>query len=243
MRHTLRGIVALLFAVCIGPPVVTAAPPTDREPSTKQPFALVLPPPNAFSEPHEITLDWGETSPPIFTSLAPPPEPLTGRQKLHYFARNTFGIETFLGSTAAISIKQATDSVPEWGKGIEGYGALVASSLGRRLIKNTIHHSLGSLLHEDPRYYRSGRAGTWDRSAYAVLQTFFTHKDSGEPRVAFAYLAGTVSSSLLARQWNPEHEGSAEEYLYSLAASIGFDAAKNVFKEFWPDLNRCILGK
>jgi hypothetical protein len=172
----------------------------------------------------------------IFKSLSEPPAPMTGRQRLKFYLDSTFGIRPILRTSAVAGINQARNTVPEWGQGMEGYSIRFASSFGSRIIKNTIHHGLGSLLHQDPRYYPSGRSNVWSRSFYAAGQTFITHNDTGDTCFAYSRLLGTVSSIYLSREWYPERQRTVSEYLTSTATSIGFDAAKNIFHEFWPDV-------
>jgi hypothetical protein len=174
----------------------------------------------------------------IFKSLSEPSSPMTGRQRLKFYLNSTFGINPILRTSAVAGINQARNNVPEWGQGTEGYSIRFASSFGRRIIRNTIHHGIGSLLHEDPRYYPSGRSDVWSRSLYAAGQTFITHNDTGDTCFAYSRMLGTVSSIYLSREWYPERNRTVSEYLTSTATSIGFDAAINIFREFWPDVKR-----
>ena len=174
----------------------------------------------------------------IFSSLSEPPPPRTGRQKRNYYLKRTFGVEALLRNAAVAGIQQALNTVPEWGQGMEGYSIRFASSSGQSMIDNSIHLGMGYLLHEDPRYYPSGRSGPWIRSLYAVGQTFITHKDTGEARFAYSRMLGTVGSIYISREWYPERNRTVSEYLSSTATSLGFDAAKNIFSEFWPEIKR-----
>ncbi|MBN2318218.1 MAG: hypothetical protein JXR49_04040 [Acidobacteria bacterium] len=161
---------------------------------------------------------------------------MSGREKLDFYLDATFGLKPILSSAATSTLKLTINSTPEWGQGIEGYGIRFASSVGRRIIKNSIHHGLGGLLREDPRYLASGRSGIWQRSFYAVGQTFIANKDSGGRRFAYSGLSGTLGGIFISRQWYPERSRTGEEYMISIATSLGYDAGKNVFREFWPDI-------
>lgn len=152
--------------------------------------------------------------------------------------RSTYEPRSVAFSLAGAGIKQARDSVPEWGQGMEGYGRRLASSFGHKIIKRNIQFVAGSLLHEDPRYFCSGSEGIWRRSLYAAGRTFVSNKDGGGVRPGYSKFIATFGGAYISRQWYPERKRKMSEYLTSTAISIGVDMAKNVFNEFWPDLQR-----
>ena len=163
---------------------------------------------------------------------------LTSKEKLRYMLRATYEPESIMFSLAGAGIKQARDSVPEWGQGVEGYGRRLASSFGHKIIKRNIQFGIGTLLHEDPRYFCSGSSGVWRRSFYAASRAFVSNKDGGGIRPGYSKLIAAFGGAYVSRQWHPERKRKMSEYLISTAISIGIDTAKNVFNEFWPDLKR-----
>jgi hypothetical protein len=168
------------------------------------------------------------------------PAPLTGSEKWHYYLRSTYGPKSFGYTIAGAGIKQAQGSVPEWGGGMEGYGKRFASSFGQKVVNRSIRIGLKGLLHEDPRYFASGRSGIWSRTLYAVGQTFVSHKDAGGARFAYSRFAGSFGAAYVSRQWYPDSYHTTSDYLTSGFESVGIDAAKNVFSEFWPDIRRLL---
>ncbi len=165
-------------------------------------------------------------------------KPLTNREKFKYFLNYTYGPESVLFLSAATGINQARDSVPEWGQGMEGYGKRFVSAYGRRSLRYSIQMSLGIMLHEDPRYFPSQKTGIWKRVVYAGSQAFVAHKDDGGTRPGYSRFIGAFGSAYISRQWHPESYQTAQDYLTSGAASIGFDVARNIFREFWGDLKK-----
>ncbi|MEJ2108314.1 MAG: hypothetical protein P8Z37_00070 [Acidobacteriota bacterium] len=235
------GFCILVAVVLIRPAVLTASGLYESS-EPEQPFVILPPASSMFPERYgNIDTPLEHERSPFFKSLSPPPDPMTGSEKLNYYAHSTYGFSSFLRSAASAGIKQGTDSIPEWGQGIEGYSARFASSFGRRIIKNSIHQGMGGLLHEDPRYFRSGRSGIWSRSLYAASQTFVSHKDSGETCFAYAHVFGTVSSVFISHTWYPENKRTVEGYASYIATSFGFDAVINIAREFWPDIKRYIF--
>jgi hypothetical protein len=205
MRRLQQGLFTLICAACI---FTNTAKAGEEVPENRN-----FPP--QFTLTGSITLFLSDTSeqpdsvvesghPHFFTSLSDSPKPMTGEQRIHYYLKSTFGMNALIRTAAVAGIQQARNTIPEWGQDLEGYGIRFASSAGKRIIKNSIHHGIAVLLHEDPRYYPSGRTGIWNRGVYAASQTLVAH--------------------------------TIEEYIAATATSIGFDAAKNIFREFWPDI-------
>ncbi len=168
------------------------------------------------------------------------PAPMTGREKFRYYLRSTYGPKSIGYTIAGAGIKQAEGSVPEWGGGMEGYGKRFASSFGQKVVNRSIRIGLDGLLHEDPRYFASGRSGIWSRALYAVGQTFVVHKDAGGTRIAYTRFAADFGAAYVSRQWHPDTYHTTSDYLTSGLSSIGIDAAKNVWSEFWPDIRRLL---
>jgi hypothetical protein len=164
--------------------------------------------------------------------------PLTAKDKLRYMLRSTYEPVSIMSSLAGAGIKQATDFVPEWGQGMEGYGKRFASSYGNKVIRRSIQTGLGILMHEDPRYFPSGHSDIWQRSLYAASRTLVSNKDNGGIRPGYSKLIGTVSAVCISRQWYPERMRTPREYFWSSVISMGVDVGRNVFNEFWPDLKR-----
>jgi hypothetical protein len=165
---------------------------------------------------------------------------LTGKEKLDYALKTALGLNSMMASLAGSGIKQSRNSVPEWGQGMSGYGKRFGSSMGQKVIRQSIRFGLGTLLHEDPRHFGSGRKGIWRRALFATGRSFVSIKDCGGIRPGYTKFAAAFGGAYLSRQWYPENKQNAGEYLSSGGISIGLDAAKNVFYEFLPDLKRLL---
>lgn len=165
---------------------------------------------------------------------------LSVKGKLRYMLRSTYEPKSVMFSLFGAGIKQAMDAVPEWGQGMEGYGRRLASSFGQKIIKRNIQVGIGTFLREDPRYFCSESQGIWRRSLYAASRAFVSNKDGGGIRPGYSKFIATFGGAYISRQWQPERKHKMSEYLTNSAISIGIDAAKNVFSEFWPDLKRML---
>jgi hypothetical protein len=168
------------------------------------------------------------------------PIPLTAGEKFHYYVKSTYGPKSFGYSLLGAGINQARDKVPEWGQGMEGYSKRFASSFGQKVVKRSVDLGLITILHEDPRYFRSGQSGIVNRSLYAAEQVFIAHKDSGGTRFGYSNMISTFTGSYVSRQWRPDSYHSWGDCMSSFAISLGINAGKNLFNEFWPDIRNML---
>jgi hypothetical protein len=179
----------------------------------------------------------------IAKTVTAPVKPLQGKEKFKFYLRTTYGPGSLINIAAAAGIKQARNSPPEWGQGMEGFGSRFASGFGLKAIKLSIQSGIEGLLGEDPRYYASARSGVFHRAFYAAGQTFVSHKDAGGTGFAYARFIGIAGGVCISRQWHPENDRSARDYFVAGAAIVGIDMARFVFREFWPDIKRTLRGK
>jgi len=169
--------------------------------------------------------------------------PLTPDDKIHLYLKSFVDPISILGGAFSSGFNQAIDSVPEWGQGMEGFGKRFASSRGQKAVDQTVRYSLKIFLREDPRYFYSDRQGVRIRTLHAIGETFVAHKDSGGVRPNYSWFAGAASGVYVSRQWHPERDRTAAKYVQGVAISIGVQAAKNVFLEFWPDIKKKYLKR
>jgi hypothetical protein len=65
-------------------------------------------------------------------------------------------------------IDQWKNKPSEWEQGASEYGKRFANIFGQYSMQRTVTFGLGSALHEDNRYFNSGKKGTWSRTGYAA---------------------------------------------------------------------------
>ncbi len=165
---------------------------------------------------------------------------MSGRDKWIYYLKSTYGPASVGISIFISGMMQAQSSVPEWGGGMEGYGKRFGSAFSQRAINRSIRIGLNGILHEEPRYLASDRSGVWRRTFYAVGQTVLVPKDAGGMRIAFSRFAGNWGAACISRQWYPDAYQTPADCVASGFRSLGLDAAKNVFCEFWPTLKKMV---
>jgi hypothetical protein len=111
-----------------------------------------------------------------------------------------------------------------------------------------------SLLHQDPRFFQSGKGGFTRRLCYSSSRIFLTRTDSGRSQFNYSEIVGgglgaAIStygfhprSTYIASPMNQHMFVASDRTLRSAAkvwaTQVGLDAAKNLAKEFWPNIRR-----
>ena len=146
---------------------------------------------------------------------------------------------------AAISggLDQWHDKPEEWGQGWGPYGERVANIEGQYLVQKTVTYLISSPLHEDNRYFGSGRHAFWPRLEYAVVSSVLARHDNGKRHISVSQLGGVAAGAFVARLWLPPSQSSAGDAAVSFGITMGSNAAFSVVKEFLPDLLRRVAPK
>jgi hypothetical protein len=178
------------------------------------------------------------------TPLASDPyAPLSVREKAKLFGHRTIAPASLAKSAFTSGIDQWRDSPPEWGQGMAGYLRRYGSKTGTRSAENGIGFLTAALLHQDPRYFRSGDTGIWRRAKYAIERTVVTRSDSGRQTVAIWNITSHYGAQFISNTWRPDRVTPVPDTLARGSVSMGYDAASNLFKEFWPDIRQRIFRR
>jgi hypothetical protein len=166
---------------------------------------------------------------------------LTQHERNRIYGRSLINPVWYLkgGLSAAVDLKN--DKPPEWGQGAAGYGRRFGNIMGQYLIQRTATFGLSSLLHEDNRYFNSGKKGFGRRLAYATTSSLLARHDNGRRYPSVSGLAGFASGAFLSRLWQPPSSRSAGDGAASFGISMGYNVLASVVKEFLPDLTRPLL--
>ncbi len=140
-------------------------------------------------------------------------------------------------------IDQAHDKPKEWGQGWGPYGQRYANIEGQYVVQKTVNYLLSSALHEDNRYFGSGKHGFWPRTEYALMSSVLARNDEGKFKISISQLSGVAAGAFVARLWLPPSQSSASAALGSFGITMGGNTATSVLKEFLPDLLRRIPHK
>jgi hypothetical protein len=140
-------------------------------------------------------------------------------------------------------IDQWKDKPPEWKQGASGYGKRFANIVGQYSIQRTVTFSLASALHEDNRYFNSGKKSLWPRTGYALASGILARHDDGSLHVSISQLGGVAAGAFLSRLWQPPSQDSLGDGAVSFGITLASNMGFSVVKEFLPDLGRVLTKK
>jgi hypothetical protein len=166
-------------------------------------------------------------------------KPLSGHQKFNLFLQGTYSPYTFASAAAEATWAQIWAQWPEYGGGMQGwgkrFGATLADTESRRFIQTFL---LSTVLHQDPRYFRSQKKGFFPRGWYAATRVLVTRNDDGDNTFNSSEFLGALFTSSLQNAYYPRHERSLGDTMNRFAGALGSDATSNILREFWPDMRR-----
>jgi len=99
---------------------------------------------------------------------------------------------------------------------------------------------LSSALHEDNRYFNSGKTGFWPRARYAVASEVLARHDDESRHISISQLGGVAAGAFLSRTWQPPSEHSAGDGAVSFGITMTANMGFGIVKEFLPDLGRAV---
>jgi hypothetical protein len=164
--------------------------------------------------------------------------PLTQRERTGLYLRSLVNPWGFAKATLSAGTDQWHNKPQEWGQGWEAYGKRFANIEGQYAIQKTVAYLISSPLHEDNRYFGSGKHGFWPRTKYALASSVLARHDSGDLYLSVSQLSGVAAGAFAARLWLPQSQSSAGDAAVSYGITMGSNAALSVLKEFLPDLLR-----
>jgi hypothetical protein len=245
---------------------------TTEKPKDTEPKALGTPvPANTDTNPQDKNA--GTSNDRLFFTLpnfltlenAGQVPPLTTKQKYKVVARGSFDYVLYPWYGFLSAISQAENSEPGYGQGWEGYGKRYAAAFADGTIENFLTGAVfPSMLHQDPRYFQSGKGGFSRRTEYAVSRIFVTRTDSGKSQFNYSEIVGSaLSAAISTNSYHPrafitsrydpttgmltyihnESDRTLPNTLSVWGTQVGYDTLTIVVKEFWPDIHRKLTHK
>jgi hypothetical protein len=177
----------------------------------------------------------------FYPELARTPGALTSQEKFKLFLDKSLSPPQILSSMAGAGIGQAKDSLSGYGQGWDGY----AKRFGSSMASGASSHFFGTfllpaLLHDDPRYFVTVNGGTKTRVGRALRRVFVIRTDSGGRRFNYPGTLGPLFAEALATTYLPDEERTAGKTFQRFGIRIGFGAANNLLKEYWPTIFRSL---
>lgn len=169
--------------------------------------------------------------------------PLTQPERNHLYFKSMINPVGYVKAGFSAGIDQWNDKPEEWEQGASGYGKRYANILGQYYIQKTVTFGLSSALHEDNRYFNSGKSGFWPRTGYALSSGILARHDDGSRHISISQIGGVAAGAFLSRFWQPPSTHSAGDGAVSFGISMGTNIGFGVVKEFLPDLGHAIAKK
>jgi hypothetical protein len=164
--------------------------------------------------------------------------PITAKEKFKIASEDAFDRGTFVLAALFAGEAQLANSNRAFGQGAAGYGQYLGAAYGDFAIGDFMTEAIfPTFLHQDPRYFRRGTGGKWARFGYAVGQIFWTHTDAGTTQFNYSEVVGNSVAVAISNAYYRNNRDAGDN-ASKLGMQLGVDAAANVLKEFWPDLQR-----
>jgi hypothetical protein len=128
---------------------------------------------------------------------------------------------SFVRVAGSAAIDQAKDKPDEWEQGAIGYGRRFANIFAQYSIQRTVTYGLGSLLHEDNRYFNFGKKEFWPRTGDALASGILARRDDGTRPFSISQAGGVAAGAFMARTWLPSSQSSLGDAATSLGITMG----------------------
>ena len=166
--------------------------------------------------------------------------PLTASQKFETTARGLLDPSEFVLQGVVAGLGQASNSIPQYGQGFEGYAKRYATAYADNAVENMMSSAvLPSVLHQDPRYYQLGHGGFARRTFHAFSRLFVTRGDAGNEEFNYSEVFGAGAAAAISDYgYHPSGDKSPGNVANVWGTQMGIDYMTYMLKEFWPDLRR-----
>jgi hypothetical protein len=170
-------------------------------------------------------------------------KPLSQQERNRNYLKSLINPVLYVKGAMSGAIDLKNDKPEEWEQGASGYAKRTGNILAQYGIQRTVTFGLSSLLHEDNRYFGSGKKGFWRRTGYALGGSFLARQENGKRYPSVSLIGGFAASSFISRSWQPASTRSMGDGAVSFGYCMGYNALTTVLKEFLPDMVRPLLKK
>ncbi len=190
-------------------------------------------------EKSDIQVNW------LYGAFVPKEVPLTSltnSQRGKLYLRQTYvGWGPYLKTGVFAVSDQISNTPPEWGGPLGGFGQRVASRYGTFTIQNTFSATGNLLLRYEPRYDRCRCSGVGSRVRHALVRNFLTYnRTEGQRRPQFALYAGAMGAGMISSIWQPQAPAAWRVGYQSMITQAAFGSFANLAAEFAPEITRVI---
>ena len=169
--------------------------------------------------------------------------PLSQRERTRIYWKTMVNPLGYIKAASSAGLDQWNHKPEEWQQGAAGYGMRLANIVGQYSIQRTVTFVLSSGLHEDNRYFNSGKTGFWSRTRYALESGLLARHDDGRRHPSVSQVAGVAAGAFVSRLWLPPSQSSTGDAAISFGITMASNMGFSVVKEFLPDVGRALIGK
>ena len=131
-------------------------------------------------------------------------KPLTWKEKFAIAAKGSFDPYEFTVVGIVAGIRQAEDSSPAFGQGMQGYGKRYGSAFADQVDGNVMVGGVfPSIMKVDPRYFQLGKGSVPRRMGYAFSRIFVARTDSGKHIFNVPEFAGNATAIAISNFYYP----------------------------------------
>ena len=169
-----------------------------------------------------------------------PPQSALG--KLLNATKDSFDYSSFIFVGALAGIAQAQNSTPEFHQGAVGYRRYYWHTFVDQTDENYfVEGFMPIVFRQDTRYYTLEQGGFLKRTLYSVSRAAITRTDAGEPTPNYSEVIGAGAAAGISNLYYPSRERTWTKTGQRWVLNVGLDVMGQVFKEFWPDVNRKVF--
>jgi hypothetical protein len=173
----------------------------------------------------------------FYPDLARTAGPLSSVEKFKLFLDTSMSPPQILASAAGAGYSEARGTLAGYGQGGQGFGNRFGSSMAT----DASSHFFGtflfpSILREDPRFFLSVDGRFKARVANALRRVVVIRTDTGARKFNLPGTLGPLLAEGLANTYLPDSERTAGKTFQRFGIRIGFGAANNLLKEYWPSI-------
>jgi hypothetical protein len=160
--------------------------------------------------------------------------PMTRSERIAEARTAVASTTPFIYSAIRAGIDQGHNRPREWGKDVEGFGLRYGSIYAENFIGQTFQQGVSYALHEDNRYFASGKRNVVRRFGYAIASTLLARYDDGSRSISVSAIGGAATGAFISRAWQPRSTTSAGDAAVSFGLTMATRAGINVLREFSP---------
>jgi len=168
--------------------------------------------------------------------------PLSFKEKFWLATQDSFDYSSFIYAGIFAGAAMSGKSEPAFGQGATGYGDYFGHTFADDTVENyMVEAVMPALTKEDPRYYTLGTGGFFKRSGYALSRLLITRTDSGKKTLNLSEIVGAGAAAGISNTYYPTNTNQFVQTYQRWLSQIAQDGLGNLFKEFWPDVNKGVF--